>query len=803
MDHGHETEEEFMAGLAAEVIERVGGTKPLWNGLHTNAMVKMMFLGKIQTHAARGLIREVRTLLYEGKRAMWNIRNKNNFNDEIEAERFSKVVSRNRIEKHMRNNNKAQRSNMSVDAILAMDYPDREEWIKATTDQTQQQRRIDHMMPLVVSTKKTQILEPERIPTIEELVQQQLEAMRKPRQQTLHETKTDWTKPVERDYHKIGKLTTKEHETMRNKRDQQRAHEKKTYKHKCAMHAKDKTRARQKSKPKPAQQANARARGNKACEECNKSEGIMYECNLCKKIWHRRCGKQEGLPCKGAIANEWSCKQCTRATKTTTNSPTIGARTPQNKTKGQARTPPRPMGECVQHNNEMQKDANKQQTHGMHAHNKSTTSACSYSSTSSCDEQGASSSTRQNSVEKRAIRRQQGAEQMQFVQQVNEQLCAQRMSGENVRIGVANAIQWYRKNVLNACDNKAPAMETDKTPKDTLKFIKRKGYIIDVLDDGHCLFRSIGKALEMQPGEIMTEVGKHIRTVPEDARHYIPQSIRETLCSNYTRHKHTKHNKKGLTTIWGGTEDCVAIARWCGRDIVYLNALDNTYIQIPHTVDAATSKPMDQIRTYEALGERAKTAIYLFYTGYHFSLLLTKDIITCARQKIVADIVRNTTTESVMMNENQQRANSNSNIDLYDATTNQNGDSVSAITKTRADRQEHLNTNNATVNSSPHLSIAKKKRKQKQRTHKKKAKRQRTTISLDDSEESASDSEELEHKGGENLPNYGLQPSNKELPILNENRKRKRIDEGQQRYKGKKKKEEKEQEQEDMIEFIS
>ena len=82
MDHGHETEEEFMAGLAAEVIERVGGTKPLWSGLHTNAMVKMMFLGKIQTHAARGLIREVRTLLYEGKRAMWNIRNKNNFNDD-------------------------------------------------------------------------------------------------------------------------------------------------------------------------------------------------------------------------------------------------------------------------------------------------------------------------------------------------------------------------------------------------------------------------------------------------------------------------------------------------------------------------------------------------------------------------------------------------------------------------------------------------------------------------------------------------------------------------------------------------
>jgi hypothetical protein len=70
---------------------------------------------------------------------------------------------------------------------------------------------------------------------------------------------------------------------MRNKREQQRAHEKKTYKHKCAMHAKDKTRARQKSKPKPAQQANARARGNKACEECDKLEVMIYECNLCKK----------------------------------------------------------------------------------------------------------------------------------------------------------------------------------------------------------------------------------------------------------------------------------------------------------------------------------------------------------------------------------------------------------------------------------------------------------------------------------------------------------------------------------------
>ena len=305
----------------------------------------------------------------------------------------------------------------------------------------------------------------------------------------------------------------------------------------------------------------------------------------------------------------------------------------------------------------------------------------------------------------------------------------------------------------------------------------------------------------MQPGEIMTEVGEHIRTVPDDARHYMPQSIRETLCSNYARHKLTKHNEKGSPTIWGGTEDCVAIARWCGRDIVYLNALDNTYIQIPHTADPTISKPMNQIKTYEALGERAKTALYLFYTGYHFSLLLTKDIIACAQQKIVADIVKNTTTEGVIMNGKLQHASSNSSIELYDATTNQNSDTVSAITKTRADREEYLNATSATVNSSPHLSIAKKKRKQKQRTHNKKAKRQRTTISLDDSEESASDSEELEHKGGEKLANHELQSNNKELPILNENRKRKRIDEGQQRYKGKKKKEEKEQE--DMIEFIS
>ena len=51
---------------------------------------------------------------------------------------------------------------------------------------------------------------------------------------------------------------------------------------------------------------------------------------------------------------------CTGTTKTTTNSPTIGAGTPQNKTKGQAHTTLRPMGERVQHNHEMQKDANKQ-----------------------------------------------------------------------------------------------------------------------------------------------------------------------------------------------------------------------------------------------------------------------------------------------------------------------------------------------------------------------------------------------------------------------------------------------------------
>ena len=89
------------------------------------------------------------------------------------------------------------------------------------------------------------------------------------------------------------------------------------------------------------------------------------------------------------------------------------------------------------------------------------------------------------------------------------------MSGENVRIGVANAIQWYRRNVLNACDNKAPAMETDKTPKvrlDMADFTLAYGVAVeDAVGKRHTLQLTIKRDRVRSSPDASASVA-HIRT---------------------------------------------------------------------------------------------------------------------------------------------------------------------------------------------------------------------------------------------------------------------------------------------------
>ena len=53
-------------------------------------------------------------------------------------------------------------------------------------------------------------------------------------------------------------------------------------------------------------------------------------------------------------------------------------------------------------------------------------------------------------------------------------------------------------------------------PTNLRKLIKNRGKVVSVLADGHCLFRAVGKILQMEPGTVMKEAKAHMLSRPPD-----------------------------------------------------------------------------------------------------------------------------------------------------------------------------------------------------------------------------------------------------------------------------------------------
>jgi hypothetical protein len=106
------------------------------------------------------------------------------------------------------------------------------------------------------------------------------------------------------------------------------------------------------------------------------------------------------------------------------------------------------------------------------------------------------------------------------------------------------------------------------------KLITSEGEIIHVLGDGHCLFRSIGKILQIQPAEIMRMAKLHMMATNMEGPHYISQEERDMREVRYKEFENVQNNVEGPDihqSEWGGIEDYQVVARWSKRYVVRLN----------------------------------------------------------------------------------------------------------------------------------------------------------------------------------------------------------------------------------------
>jgi hypothetical protein len=76
--------------------------------------------------------------------------------------------------------------------------------------------------------------------------------------------------------------------------------------------------------------------------------------------------------------------------------------------------------------------------------------------------------------------------------------------------------------------------------------------------DGHCIYRSIGKILQKQPGEMMQEVRAHMLGMNSCTEYYLVDRELAKRESRYTAMTNVRHNKRGVKiheTEWGEPED--------------------------------------------------------------------------------------------------------------------------------------------------------------------------------------------------------------------------------------------------------
>ena len=327
-ERGHVYVETMIHGLAAETVISVGNSTRLWNGIHTKAMIQMMIIGGVEKHKIRKIIREVRTSIYEMKRAMWIVRNECNFHEDVERERLLKTVLERRIDAHIQHNDAAQRVEQSRQDVMRMSNSEREEWLRSTSDRTSQRRITSYgtLRPSQRTQDLTKMVTPTQITT----PTQTTGTSKRKTQKNLS------FKPSNRqNYKSIGKLRKQEWKKRQRNDEQRITKAKAQYKRDCDAHAKVELPSKRirrkflrKSKPNTTQTrvtprpVMAQCKEEEYPDECTACQkpGILYLCWSCPKLWHRRCNAL--LPHKGKIHEYWQCEEC-RKTENTHHAPGV------------------------------------------------------------------------------------------------------------------------------------------------------------------------------------------------------------------------------------------------------------------------------------------------------------------------------------------------------------------------------------------------------------------------------------------------------------------------------------------------
>jgi hypothetical protein len=166
-EQGHKFVSTLMRALAAEVILQLGSSNLLWRGVLPHPLIKMFHMGDIPLDQIRKLTRQIRTILHQGSKMIWKHRNKMNFAEKIEAERFLQQKEITNIRAHIESNEKAKLTEHTVEQVMDMSFDDRQHWLSSTKDKTSKQHGIDEIFPLIhVPLKLIPVTE---LPTLQEL----------------------------------------------------------------------------------------------------------------------------------------------------------------------------------------------------------------------------------------------------------------------------------------------------------------------------------------------------------------------------------------------------------------------------------------------------------------------------------------------------------------------------------------------------------------------------------------------------------------------------------------------------------
>ena len=100
------------------------------------------------------------------------------------------------------------------------------------------------------------------------------------------------------------------------------------------------------------------------------------------------------------------------------------------------------------------------------------------------------------------------------------------------------------------------------------QLLHKEGDIINVMGDGHCMYRAIGKILQKQPGEMMQEVRAHMLSMNSCTEYYLVDREVTKRESRYTAMMNVRDNKRGVKiheTEWGNRRIALPLQNGIGE----------------------------------------------------------------------------------------------------------------------------------------------------------------------------------------------------------------------------------------------